>query len=363
MRIAYIGDGESVHNHFMVDWFLRKGHEVLFLTDTPERFPFPEVQQSIAPRHGGGPLRHLYAAFRTRQWIRRWKPDIVHAHNVTGYGYWGALSGFSPLVMTAWGSDLLIHSRQNALIRWLVSYCLRKADLITGDAEDLCQLARTLSGRQVETRLLQWGVDLELFSHKPDEEFREDLRGDSEWVFLSTRRLRTIYNIDVILRAFSKALPSLPPSRLVVVGDDTQKKELENLAAVLSLTNNVLFTGWLPREKVIETLCASDVFLSVPSSDSTALSLLEAFAAGLPVIASDLPANREWIEPGQGGILIPPGDETLLANAMVELVRHPIRMQEWGKRNRRLVEERGNRQTEMLKLENWYRELIQRTQK
>jgi glycosyltransferase involved in cell wall biosynthesis len=265
--------------------------------------------------------------------------------------------------MTTWGSDLLIHSRQNAFIRWLISYCLRKADLITGDAESLCQLAETLSGGRVEIRLLQWGVDLARFSNNPDEEFRKGLRGESEWVFLSTRRLRPLYNIDVILRAFAKARPYLPSSRLVVVGDDTQKKELENLADALSLSNNVLFTGWLPREKVIETLCASDVFLSVPSSDSTALSLLEAFAAGLPVIASDLPANREWIEAGQGGILIPPGDETLLANAMIELARHPIRMQEWGKRNRRIVEERGNRQTEMLKLENWYKELIQQTKK
>lgn len=355
MRICYIGDGESVHNHFMVEWFLRQGHDILFLTDTPEHFPFPQVLQTVSPRHGGGPFRHLVASWRVRRRIRHWKPDIVHAHNVTGYGYWGALCGFSPFVLTAWGSDLNILAQKSSLLRWVVSYTLRRADLITGDAEALCQTARDLSGKKIDIRLLQWGIDFTQFQKEPDPAWREHIRADARIVFLSTRRLRSIYNIDAIIKAFAQTLPQLPSSRLVIVGEDNNKQDLENLVHQLHIGERVLFTGWLPQEKLVDTLLSSDIFVSVPSSDSTALSLLEAFAARLPVIVSDLPANYEWIDTGKNGLLVTPGDANQLASAMMDMARNPDR-QQWGEINRRIVQERGDREKEMRKLEEWYEE-------
>ncbi len=358
MRICFIGDGDSIHNHFMVEWFLKQGHEILFLTDTPETFPYPDVQRWIVPRHGGGIFRHLRAARQVRWWIRQWKPDLVHAHNVTGYGYWGAFSGFSPLVITAWGSDLNIISKQNSVFRSIISFCLRRADLITGDAEDLCQTARSLTGNRIDVRCLQWGIDFETFANEPDAIVRDRIRNGKDFVFLSTRRLRPIYNIDTIIQAYAKAYPHMPSSRLLIVGDDQLKPELESLVQSLNLTDHIHFTGWLPQDVLIQTLHSADVFLSIPTSDSTALSLLEAFAARLPVIVADLPANREWIVPGKNGILVTPGDIDSLADAMIELTHNPFRNLEWGRLNRQIVEERGNRETEMRKLVTWYRELI-----
>ncbi len=228
MRICYIGDGESIHNHFMVDWFVKRGHDVLFLTDTPENAPVCEVGRVTISR-GWGLLRHLYAAMRVRGWIQDWKPDVVHAHNVTGYGYWGALAGFAPLVMTAWGSDLNLLAQRSAFVRFCISHSLRTADLITGDAEALCQTARELAGKSVDARLLQWGVDPTAYDGEIDPEACERLRAGKEFVFISTRRLRPLYNIDVILNAYARAMHRLPSSRLLIVGDDHQKSDLTAL--------------------------------------------------------------------------------------------------------------------------------------
>ena len=357
MRISYIGDGQSVHNHFMIEWFQRRGHEVLFLTDTPGEGPDCETGV-VAPRRGGGPFRHVGAVIRTRRWIWRWKPDIVHAHNVTGYGYWGALSGFSPLVMTAWGSDLNILARQRPVIRLLAGWCLRRASLITADAAALGETARELAGGAADIRILQWGVDLSRFEGPVEEAFRQKYRGGAETVFLSTRRLRPVYNIEVILRAYTRIGEAYPRSRLIVVGDDELGPSLRELAVRLGITDRVIFTGWLERPDLIRMFLVSDVFLSVPSSDSTALSLLEAFAARLPVIAADLPANREWIEPGGNGLLVPPGSVDALARAMAEVAENPAQARRWGEINRRLAEERGDQEKEMRKLEGWYRDLI-----
>jgi len=357
MRICYIGDGGSIHNHFMVEWFRRRGHEVLFLTDAPDPAPPCETRR-VAPRKGWGPLRHLWAAYHVRKEIRQWKPDIVHAHNVTGYGYWGALSGFSPLVLSAWGSDLILFPQRNPLIRFAVRKSLERAVWIAADAEMLCERARELTEKPIDVRLLQWGVDLPLFDAPVAPELQRRFRGDASFVFLSTRRLRPLYNIDVILKAFARAWPQMPGMRLVIIGEDEMSAALRELAKQLNVSENVYFTGWISREELTASLLSADAFVSVPRSDSTALSLLEAFAARLPVIVSDLIANREWIKPGENGLLVEPGDELALAQAMIELASNRERAKHWGAVNRAIVEERGDREKEMRKLEEWYGELM-----
>ncbi|MEW6234587.1 MAG: glycosyltransferase family 4 protein [Candidatus Omnitrophota bacterium] len=359
MRICYIGDGGSIHNHFMVEWFQRRGHEVLFLTDSPQPAPPCETRQ-VAPRRGWGPLRHLWAAYNVRKAVRQWRPDILHAHNVTGYGYWGALSGFSPLVLSAWGSDLILFPQRNPLIRLAVRKSLERAVWIAADAEMLCEKAQELAEKPIDARLLQWGVELPLFDAPVAPELRRRFRGDASFVFLSARRLRPLYNIDIILKAFARALPQLPGARLVIVGDDEMSAALRELAKQLNVSDSVYFAGWISREELTAALLSADAFLSVPRSDSTALSLLEAFAARLPVIVSDLTSNREWIKPNENGLLVEPGNEPALSQAMNELASNREKAMQWGYLNRTIVEERGDREKEMQRLEGWYEELAGR---
>ncbi len=357
MKICYIGDGGSIHNHFMVEWFVRRGHDVLFLTDTPDEALQCEVR-TVVPRRGWGPFRHLLAALRCRRIIRSWKPDIVHAHNVTGYGYWGALAGFKPLVMTAWGSDLNILAKKNPMIEMIVRATLRASTLITADAEALRETALELTGENADVRILQWGVDLTLYDTPPDPAMKERFRDGADFVFLSTRRLRPLYRIDTIVTAFSQALSRIPNCRLVIVGSDHQEAELHALVEQLGISDRVSFTGWITNEELTAALLSADAFVSVPMSDSTALSLLEAFAARLPVIVSDLPPNHEWIESGKNGMLVTPGHVESLRDAMIELADRRAEIRQWAESNRRMVEDRGDREKEMRRLEAWYRELL-----
>lgn len=355
MRIAFIGDGASVHNHFMIDWFIRAGHEVCFLTDTPDEKI--RCQCVVVTTRSGSPLRHLQAAWKARSFLKQWKPDVVHSHNVTGYGYWGALAGVQPLVLTAWGSDILLLPGQGWLTRSLVQYSLRKAHFITADAQSLCDATQNLATQSLDVRLLQWGIDLSEFDQTPDPEFSRTLRADARFVFLSNRRLRSLYNIDVIIRAFAEVVSEHPEARLVIGGDDENRAALEALVASLGIGNAVLFTGWLTRQQVFDSLHGADAWISVPSSDSTPLSLLEAFAAKLPVVVSDLPAMREWVTDGQNGYLVPVQDAGALAHAMKRMIVQAPLMNTWGEANRKLVEKKASRETEMNRLLGWYREI------
>jgi glycosyltransferase involved in cell wall biosynthesis len=360
MRICYIGDGDSIHNQFMIDWFARAGHDVLFLTDTPDQIKNCEVIQ-VAPRHGFKYMRHLYATYNVRKAIKLWKPDVVHAHNLTGYGYWGGLCGFHPLVMTAWGTDVNVYPDMNPIFRFLIRYSLLKAELITADAVALCETTRTLIDSDREVRLHQWGVDLRQFDCPISNEIQSKAREDAEFVLISNRRLRELYNIDKIIKAFAKALPQMHRAKLIVVGDDIQSDELKALADALNITNHVWFTGWTEHQEMLDALRSSDVYISIPKTDSTALSLLEAMAAGLPVITGDLEANHEWIEHQKSGLLVEPGNVDALAEAMVWMFQHQDEIKQWGNTNRHIVEERGNRETEMKQLEAWYITLVQQS--
>lgn len=355
MRIALIGDGASVHNHFMIEWLMNQGYQVCFLTDTPDDRILCQTEVIVPTT--GGVWRHALAAWRVRRFLQAWKPDIVHAHNLTGYGYWGALAGVQPLMVTAWGSDVLLLPQQNPLVRWMVRFVLRQARCVTADARSLGDAISALEPTTKPPRLLQWGIDVAEFAEPGDSGYRAEIRGSAGFVFLSTRRLRSLYNIDTIIHAFSLVYARHPEARLVIVGDDEQAGELRQLCQTLRLEDAVRFTGWVTRPQLIDVLKASDVWISVPSSDSTPLSLLEAFAASLPVIVSDLPAMHEWVSHGINGYLVPPRSREDLARAMLQSIQNPQSGKSWGEANRDTVLNRANRDQEMERLVSWYREL------
>jgi glycosyltransferase involved in cell wall biosynthesis len=116
----------------------------------------------------------------------------------------------------------------------------------------------------------------------------------------------------------------------------------------------------MERSELTQALLCADAYIAVPGSDSTSLSLLEAFAARLPVIVSELPANEEWVVSGENGYLVRAGDVLQLTQAMLRVAENPEQSRQWGATNRLLVEARGDRESEMRRLEGWYREISEK---
>ena len=106
---------------------LARGWRVSLVTARPA--PIEGVQQIVLR-----PVRRsrdwLWRVGEARRALARLRPDIVHAHYVTSYGYLAARAGMQPLVLTAWGTDLLVTPRESALKRWLTAWSLRRARLV-----------------------------------------------------------------------------------------------------------------------------------------------------------------------------------------------------------------------------------------
>jgi len=140
-----------------------------------------------------------------------------------------------------------------------------------------------------------------------------------------------------LLDAFAEVIQALPSAHLLVVGDGELRPALERQAARLGLQDSVTFTG--RRADVPRIMMALDV-LAMPSLwEGFGLVLLEAMAAGKPVVASRVSAIPEIVADGETGLLVPPKDPAGLARALLILLRHPAQAREMGRRGRQRLEQ------------------------
>jgi glycosyltransferase involved in cell wall biosynthesis len=128
--------------------------------------------------------------------------------------------------------------------------------------------------------------------------------------------------VDRILRAFAIIQEKLPEARLVVAGDGSQRASLEQLAKELKLRNTE-FTGQVDHERIIELYDAADIYLNASEIDNQPLSILEAFACGLPVVSTDAGGIPFVVSDGETGFLVKRGDYEALADRAFRLLEDP----------------------------------------
>jgi len=134
-------------------------------------------------------------------------------------------------------------------------------------------------------------------------------------------RLDAIKDHDTLLQALSLVRRQVPDCELWIVGDGVRRVALEDQARSLGVADRVKFLG--NRSDVPELLGQMDVYaFSTTRDEGFGIALIEAMAAGVPVVASDVPACREVLGNGEAGIIVPPGDATKLAEAIVELLQN-----------------------------------------
>lgn len=343
MKIATLSNASVEHTRRWARWFRARGHDLrVWSLETPlagleaERLPCVPLP---------GFLRYPLALPALERALERFDPDLVDAHYVPNYGLLGALAGRRPLSVTAWGSDLLVLGRQGLLQRARARFVLRRADLVMADAANLAGAARALGAAPAKVHLIPWGVDLGLFTQSAERE-----RG----LMVSARMHEPVYDLETILRAVKPVLERDPCAHLVVTGDGSLRAGLERHAAAQLPAGRWRFVGCLAPGELASLLARAEVYLSASITDSTSVSLLEAMAAGAVPVVSDIEGNREWVAEGDGARLFPCGDAAALAIALDRALGDA----EWAAaaraRNRRVVEERADRELNLARIETLF---------
>ena len=154
-------------------------------------------------------------------------------------------------------------------------------------------------------------IDLNRFEFRE----REALRP----IFLSNRNLEAHYGVDCILRAFALIQQQVPEATLTVVGYGRQREALESLKNELNL-RNISFTGRIEHDEIYQHYSASDIFLNASRIDNQPLSIIEAFACGLPVVTTDAGGIPDMVTDGKTGFVVPVDDYKALADRALELL-------------------------------------------
>jgi glycosyltransferase involved in cell wall biosynthesis len=359
MRIAYLSIGGHIHTERWLGYFAQRGHDVHLLTVQPSPIEGVSVYD-IRTGIGVKPVHYAFALRKVRRILGAIKPDLLHTHFLTGYGYWGAFSGFHPFIMTVWGDDVYLTPHQSFLKGMLAGFVLRRADIVTGDSEDILKHAVQMGAREDVCHVVQWGVDVSKFNPHVSSDVRKRLGiPDESPVVISIRSFtQAYYNIDVIVSAIPGVLAERPDAHFIFAGNEGDDQAFRRMAEALDLDERVRFVGRIPHEDLPAFLVASDVFLTVPSVDATAVSLLEAMACGTPVVASSLPSALEWVEEGNTGLVVPPEDREALEAAVLRLIGSPELRARVGARATAVVRERADHATHMARMERLCETLV-----
>lgn len=287
--------------------------------------------------------------------IRQERPDLIHAGPIQQCAFLTALIGFKPLVSMSWGYDLLRDADRNLMFRLLTRFTLKRSQVLIGDCETVRHKSIHLGMAANRIVIFPWGVDLDRFSPVPRPPANSQVI-----TLLSTRGWENIYGVDVIARAFVMVARQNQKARLMLLGQGSQAGLLRRIFMQGGVQNRVVMPGQISWHDLPRYYQQADLYMSASSVDGSSVSLLEAMACGLPAVVSDIPGNREWIEPGIQGWLFPVGDGQALAEVILEAIADREKLKRMGRAARMTAEERADWKKNSVRLFDAYEMALRR---
>ncbi len=374
MNILLVGAGQSPHLHGWAAYFVAAGYHVHLLTWQQRAVPGSAAEPGVTvhylpggqflSRRGLGLARSVWAGWVIRLLMRRQRIDVLHAHQVIPYGYWAARSRQHPLVVTAWGSDVLTEPYASARAMRYVRTALARADLITADSDHLRRAAVAL-GAVAPSYVIPVGVDTTQLRPGGRAAARSRLGIDPTTpLVLSPRALSPVYNIDTIIDSIPLVQQAVPDVYYIIKFGYSagREAELRGRAAERGVAAAVTFVGYTPAAGMGDYYAAADVCVSVASSDSAPKSVLEAMACGTPVVTSDLPWVHEGITDGVQALLVPARDAPALAAATIRLLRDPALCTRLSHEGRQYILAHADYVTAMARMDGLYHYLVREPQ-
>lgn len=294
----------------------------------------PDVRLHECQRRAGNDPRLVWEMF---QIFRRERPDIVHTHawGTLCEGLVAARLARVPHVVHGEHGTLQLKPHQARVQRWAWS---RADHLLSVSSRLADRMARDVGISRERVTVIQNGVDLQRFSVLSKAETRRVLGLSPDAFIVGTvGRLVEVKNQALLLNAVAPLVAAGLQCQIVIAGEGPLRPTLEQLTQSLGLLRAVRLLGHRPD--VERVLAALDVFALPSRSEGMSNTILEAMAARLPVVATDVGGTREMIVDGETGVLVPSGDAAALAAALERLASDGALRERMGDAGRLRVEQ------------------------
>jgi glycosyltransferase involved in cell wall biosynthesis len=299
MKVNYFANPNSVHVH---RWLGLVPQDVEILGFTVHEV---SASNSGAWRRTGwlsGAVRYVAAGLQLR--FSRLEGAFIHAHNASGYGLMAYMSG-APYILTVYGSEIYAADTKGPIYRALMRRIVNNASIVTCTSRAMEEyLASVLGVRREAIDMFSLGIALDHFKASPEarQRARTRMNFDGLKVITSNRRMQPQYRIDLILNAFSIFRSQEPNSHLVLFEGDSDleyKADLRRAIDQHRIADSVtIVEGMRSPAEVRDYLIASDIVISIPTSDQMSASILEAAACGCYLVVSAIDAYAEIISDG-----------------------------------------------------------------
>jgi len=351
MRLLFIADGRSPIALNWISHFAESGHEVHLVSTFPcqqnlKLASLEVIPVAFAAAAGGGspsssglrrlipvglrtavrqrlsPLTLPSAARRLGEIITRLQPDLVHALRIPYEGMLAALAlgeaASPPLVISVWGNDFTLHAPASPLMRRYTRQALVRADALLADCRRDLRLAGEWGFDATKPAAVLpggGGVQLDLFYPPP--------QGESQLpIVINPRGFRAYVQNEAFFHAIPLVLEAQPETRFLcpAMADEAQA---QRWVAELGIAGSVDLLPRQTRPQMAELFRRARVAVSPTTHDGTPNTLLEAMACGCFPVAGDLEPLREWITPGENGLLVDPCLPQALAQAIIAALDDP----------------------------------------
>ena len=379
MKILFVVDARSPIATNWIRHFVERADEVNIASTFPCKLDFPIKRLEVVPvafsslkkatqnpgstfarslglrtviRHWLGPLTIRRSSQRLREVINDVKPDLVHAMRIP---YEGMLAADAytgvPLVVSIWGNDFTLHAPSTPLMSHYTRWTMEVADALHADVHRDVRLAR------------EWGLD----PAKPalvapgnggirSDVFHPGAEPVEEPVIINPRGFRAYVRSDCFFHAIPLVLAKHPNAKFICTTMAGEPLALQWLKE-LNIAHAVDLLAPVPHFDMANIFRRAQIVVSPSTHDGTPNSLLEGIACGCFPVAGDLDSIREWITPGENGLLFNSNDPQSIADAIVTAIENKNLRAKAAGLNQEIISARAEYKMNMLKAEAFYQQV------
>ncbi len=338
MKILLLSDTYSEHTEKWALGLAEQGFEIGLFSFNKASYPwyehknitvFFEPDKKINAERNLTKLAYIKYVAVLKRIIKNFKPNVLHAHYATSYGLVGALTGFKPFIISAWGTDVMKFPQKNFVAKSILKYNFKQADVLCATSETIKTYIEHISKKEIH--VVPFGVDT---NHFKKQSISSPIFEPQHFVIGSIKPLESLYHVDLLVHSFAEVHAQFPHARLLIIGEGSEYENLEKLVSILHLNEVVHFTGRIPFDKVSHYFNQLQVLVNISQYESFGVSVIEAMACEVPVIVSDTGGLQEIVHHTELGLKVPVGNKEATTEAICQLIQSPERCQTLGKNGR-----------------------------